>query len=102
MVGPVERVYFVSVNDLRDICHFLYDGTREYTLTCDDEKTVAISYNDGQDDLNSIFFTFPIVANLNFSRGFLLQLFGEQWPFGEAGLMICLHIYPNVLKQTTR
>ncbi len=33
------------------------------------------------------------MANLNLAHGFLLQLFGKQWPFGEYGLMVCLHIY---------
>jgi len=93
MGGPVDRAYLVSVDDLRDICDALNDGKREYELTCGDEKTVAITYNDGPDDLNSICFTFPIVANLNFSHGFLVRLFGKQWPFGEDGLMVCLHIY---------
>jgi hypothetical protein len=44
----------VSVLDLRDICDVLNDGRREYKLTCDDEKTVAISYNDGPDGLSEI------------------------------------------------
>ena len=93
MGGPVERAYRVSVDDLREICSGLTDGKCEYKLTCDDEKSVAIAYNDGPDDLNSVYFTFPIVANLNVSHAFLLQLFGKQWPFGEDGLMVCLHIY---------
>jgi hypothetical protein len=100
MGGVVERAFIVSVDDLRDICDALNDGKHEYKLTCDDEKTVAISYNDGPDDLNSICFIFPIVANLNLSHGFLLQLFGKQWPFGEDGLMVCLHIHTR--KQVRR
>ena len=79
----------MSVDDLRDICDALNDGKREYKLTCDDEKTVAIAYNDRPDDLNSICFTFPIVRNLNWPS----RIFGKQFPFGEDGLMVCLHIY---------
>ncbi len=86
---PVERAYLVSVEDLREICSGLNDGKCEYKLTCDDEKTVAISYNDGPDDPNSICFTFPIVRNLNWPS----RVFGKQFPFGEDGLMVCLHIY---------
>ena len=89
MVGHVERAYLVSVDDLRDICDALNDGKREYKLTCDDEKTVAIFYTDGPDDLNSICFTFPIVGNLNWPS----RVFGRQFPFGEDGLMVCLHVY---------
>ena len=65
MDGPVDRAYLVSVEDLRDICDALNDGKREYRLTCEDEKQVAIFYNDGPDDLNAVCFTFPIVVNLN-------------------------------------
>ena len=43
MGGPVERAYLVSVDDLREICKTLKDGNQEYTVTCDGEKTVAIS-----------------------------------------------------------
>jgi hypothetical protein len=87
MGGTVERGYLVSVDDLRDICVALTDGKREYKLTCDDEKTIAIAYNDGPDDLNSICFTFPIIGNLNWPP----RIFGNQFPFGEDGLMVCLH-----------
>jgi len=83
----------VSVEGLRDICDALSDEKHEYRLTREDEKQVAISYNEGPDDLNSICFTFPIVVNLNVKHAFLLRLFGKQWPFGEGGLMVCLHIY---------
>jgi hypothetical protein len=96
MGGPVDRAYLVSVDDLRDICDALNDGKREYKLTCDDEKTVAIFFNDGPDDLNSLCFTFPIVRNLNWPS----RLFGKQFPFGEDGLMVCLHIYTG--KQVRR
>jgi hypothetical protein len=89
MDGPVERAYLVSVDDLRDICNALHDGKSEYKLTCDDEKTVAISYNEGPDDLNAVCFTFPIIRNLNWPS----RIFGEQFPFGEDGLMVCLHVY---------
>jgi hypothetical protein len=87
--GPVEIAYLCSVDDLRSICASLNDGRHEYKLACDNEKTVAISYNDGQDDLNSVSFSFPIVKNLNLPP----RLFGEQFPFGEDGLMVCLHVY---------
>src|SRR5579864_5257454 len=85
---PVERAYLVSVWDLREICSGLTGGKHEYKLTCDDEKT-AISYNDEPNDLNSICFTFPIVRNLNWPS----RIFGKQFPFGEDGLMVCLHAY---------
>jgi hypothetical protein len=91
--GPVEVAYMVSVDDLRTICDALTKGNREYKLTCADEKTIAITYNEGQDDLNAVCFSFPIVAKLNVSHPFLLNLFGKGWPFGEDGLMVCLHIY---------
>jgi hypothetical protein len=54
----------VSVWDLREICDGLTDGKREFKLTCDDEKKVAIAYNGGLDDLNAACFTFPILVNL--------------------------------------
>lgn len=93
MGGPVEQAYLVSVEGLRDICAALTDENREYKLTCEDEKQVAISYNEGSDDLNAVCFTFPIVVTLNVSHSTLIRLFGEQWPFGEDGLMVCLHVY---------
>jgi len=93
MGGPVDRAYLVSVEGLRDNCSGLTDGKREYKVTCDNEKTAAISYQDGSDDLNAICFTFPIVVNLNIKHASLLRLFGKQWPFGEDGLMVCLHVY---------
>jgi hypothetical protein len=96
MDGPVDRAYLVSVEDLRDICSGLADGRREYRVTCDDEKTVAISYQDEPDGLNALCFTFPIVVNLNVKHASLLRLFGKQWPFGEDGLMVCLHIYTGM------
>jgi hypothetical protein len=71
MDGPVDRAYLVSVEGLRDICDSLNNGNREYKLTCDDEKTVAISYKDGPDDLNALCFTFPIVADLNINHSSL-------------------------------
>jgi hypothetical protein len=89
MGDPVELAYLVSVDDLHDICDALNDGKCEYNLTCDDEKIVALAYNDGPDDLNSICFTFPIVGNLNWPS----RVFGKQFPFGEDGLMVCLHSY---------
>lgn len=93
MAGPVDRAFLVSVADLRDICDALNDKKREYRLTHEDENQVAILHNDGPDDLNAACFTFPIIVNLNVSHAFLLRLFGKQWPFGEDGLMVCLHIY---------
>ena len=63
MDGPVDRAYLVSVEDLRDICDALTDGKLEYRLTRDG-KQVAISYNDGPDDLNAVCFTFPIVVDI--------------------------------------
>ena len=93
MDGSVERAYLVSVEDLRDICDALNNEKREYRLSRENEKKVAIFYNDGRDDLNAVGFTFPIIVNLNVSHAFLLRLFGEQWPFGEDGLLVCLHIY---------
>jgi hypothetical protein len=33
-------------------------------------------------------FTFPIVRNLNWPS----RVFGKQFPLGEDGLMVCLHI----------
>jgi hypothetical protein len=93
MDGPVDRAYLVSVEDLRDICDALNDEKREYRVICDEEKTVAISYKGRPDDLNALCFTFPIVVNLNVKHAALLRLFGKQWPFGEDGLMVCLHVY---------
>ena len=84
MDGPVDRAYLVSVEDLRDICDALTDGKLEYRLTRDG-KQVAISYNDGPDDLNAVCFTFPIVVDI-WTLGILAR--NE-----EAGLMVCLHIY---------
>src|SRR5882672_4126167 len=84
--GLVERAYMVSVEGLREICKTLTDGKIEYKVTCDDEETVAISYQDAPDDLNAISYTFPILRNLNFLP------FGKQLPFGEDGLLVCLHI----------
>jgi hypothetical protein len=92
MGGPVERAYLVSVDDLRGICETLTDGKREYKLVCEDEGQAVIDYNDGPDDLNAISYAFPIVVNLNV-KGRASLLFGKQWPFGEDGLMVCLHIY---------
>lgn len=100
MAGPVDRAYLVSVEDLRDICDALSDGKREYKLTCEGDREVSISYNDPPDDLNALSFTFPIVVNLNVKHASLLRLFGEQWPFGEDGLMVCLHVY--LQKQTRK
>ena len=99
MVCPVEVAYLVSVEDLRDICDALTDGKCEYKVTCDDDTTAAISYNDGPDNLNATSFNFPIVASLN-AKGRASLLFGKQWPFGEDGLIVCLHIYTG--KQTKR
>src|ERR1700680_2836061 len=87
--GLVERAYIVSVEGLRAICKTLTHGNREYNVTCDDEETVAISYQDAPDDLNAISYTFPILRNLNL----LSSVFGKQLPFGEDGLIVCLHIY---------
>jgi len=98
MDGPVERAYLVSVNDLRGICDALTNVKREYRLSCEGEQEVAIFYNDGPDDLNAVGFAFPIIVNLNVNHASLLRLFGEQWPFGEDGLMVCLHVYTG--KQT--
>jgi len=75
--GPVERAYLVNVNDLCDICDAHNDGQREYKLTCNHEKTVAFSYNDGPDDLNSVIFTFSIAGNLNWPP----RVFGKQFLF---------------------
>jgi hypothetical protein len=100
MDGHVDRAYLVSVEGLRDICSGLTDGKREYKVTCDEGKTVAISYKDGPDDLNALCFIFPIVVNLNVNRASLLRLFGKQWPFGEDGLMVGLHVY--LQKQTRK
>jgi hypothetical protein len=58
------------------------DGKCEYKLTCDDEKSVGIAYNDGPDDPNSVYFTFPIVGNLNWPS----RNFGRQFPFGKTDL----------------
>jgi hypothetical protein len=85
--GLVERAYIVSVEGLREICKTLTDGNREYNVTCHDEETVAISCQDAPNDLNAISYTFPILRNLNFLP------FGKQSPFGEDGLLVCLHIY---------
>jgi len=84
MDGPVDRAYLVSVEDLRDICDALTDGKLEYRLTRDG-KQVAISYNDGPDDLNAVCFTFPIVVDI-WTLGILARN-------AEAGFMVCLHIY---------
>lgn len=89
--GLVERAYIVSVEGLRDICKILTDGKREYKVTCDDEKTVTIYHNDGPDDLNAIAFAFPISRNLNWPS----QVFGKQFPLGEDGFIVCLHIYTS-------
>jgi len=83
----------VSVEGLRDICDALNDERREYRVTCESEQEVFIHYNDGPDDLNAVCFTFPVIVNLNVKHASLLRLFGKQWPFGEDGLMVCLHIY---------
>jgi hypothetical protein len=87
--GLVERAYIVSVEGLREICKTLTDGKLEYTVTCHDEETVAISYQDAPDDLNAISYTFPIFRNLNW----LASVVGKQFPFGDDGLLVCLHIY---------
>lgn len=92
MDGPVERAYLVSVDDLRGICKTLTNGKLEYKLACEDEGQVIIVYNDGPDDVNAISYTFPIVVSLNV-EGRASLLLGEQWPFGEDGLMVCLHVY---------
>lgn len=92
LAGPVEVAYLVSVDDLRRICKALTDGTREYKLASEDKEHVVIDYNDGPDDLNAISYTFPIVVSLNI-EGKASLLFGERWPFGEGGLMVCLHVY---------
>jgi hypothetical protein len=55
--GLVERAYIVSVEGLREICKTLTDGNREYNVTCDDEETVANSYQDAPDNLNAISYT---------------------------------------------
>ncbi|HLZ51312.1 MAG TPA: hypothetical protein VKP61_11190 [Candidatus Acidoferrum sp.] len=99
MDGPVERAYLVSVDGLRGICETLTDGKREYKLVCEDEGQVTIDYNDGPDALNAISYAFPIVASLNI-KGRASRLFGGQWPFGEDGLMVCLHVY--LQKQTRK
>ncbi len=100
MDGPVDRAFLVSVEGLRDICDALNDEARVYRVTCDDEKTVAISYKDGPDDLTALCFIFPIVVNFNVRHAALLRLFGKQWPFGDDGLMVCLHVY--LQKQTRK
>jgi hypothetical protein len=53
MDGPVDRAFLVSVADLRDICDALNDEKREYRLTREEEKNVAILFNDGSDDLSA-------------------------------------------------
>ena len=58
-------------------------------MTCDDEKTVAISYQDAPDDLNTISYSFSIFRNLNWPP----SVVGKQFPFREDGLLVCLHIY---------
>lgn len=93
MDGPVDRAFLVSVEDLRDICDDLNDEKREYRLAYDAEKRVTLFYNDGPDNLNALCFTFPIVADLNINHASLVGLLGKQWPFGEDGLMVCLHVY---------
>jgi hypothetical protein len=50
MDGHIDRAFLVSVEDLRDICDALNDEKREYRLTCDDEKTIAIFYKVGPDE----------------------------------------------------
>ena len=84
VAGPVDRAYLVSVEGLRDICDALNDGKREYRLTCDDERTAAISYNDGPDDLNAVCFTFPIIVDI-WTLGILARN-------AEAGLMVKLQV----------
>ena len=98
MSGTVDRAYLVSVEGLRDICDALNDEERAYRVTCIDEKTVGIFYHDGPDNLNALCFAFPVVVNLNVKHAALLRLFGKQWPLGEDGLMVCLHVYTG--KQT--
>jgi hypothetical protein len=54
----------VSVAGLRDICDALTDGEHQYKLIREDEKKVALYYNDGPDDLNAVCFTFPIIVDI--------------------------------------
>ena len=93
MDGPVDRAYLVSVEDLRDICEALTDGKREYRLTREDEKQVAISYNDGPDDLNAVCFTFPIIVAS--ATASLLRLLGKQRPARTDSWSACMSIGKN-------
>ena len=89
MGGAVDRAYFVSVDDLRDICDALNDEKREYKLTYDvEKKTVAICYNDGPDDLNAVCFTFPIIRKLCLSQFLPVRL-------DEGALIVCLPFYTH-------
>jgi hypothetical protein len=85
MGGPVDRAYLVSVEDLREICSGLTNKKREYRLTCEGERKVAIFFNEGPDDLNAVGFTFPIIVDI-WTLGILA---GNE----EAGFMVCLHVY---------
>ena len=71
------------------------DGEREYKVTCDDDWIVTVSCNDGPDDLNAISFAFPLPSSLNCPA----RVFGRRFPFGEDGVMTCLHVY--IHKQKT-
>ena len=86
MDGSVDRAFLVSVADLRNICHALTDEKREFRLAREDEKQVAVHYNDGPDDLNALCYTFPIVANLCLPKFLAPRV-------DEAALMVCLHVY---------
>lgn len=86
MGGPIEQAYLVSVEALEEICKNLSHGEVKYSIiTACDPKEVVFSYTDSPDDLDSIYYSFPIVADI--------------WPLGirarneAAGLMACLHVY---------
>src|ERR1700678_3365 len=93
--GVVEVAYFVRLEGLYEICRRLTNERREYKVDSCDGRAVVIGFNEGPDDLNCLRFSFPVVRNLNVKR--MIPCLGERWPFGDGGLIVCLHVYTGTL-----
>jgi hypothetical protein len=83
----IDQAYLISVTDLRNVCKELTHGKFHYEVTSSSDEHVSVTYYEGEDDLNTSIFTFPIVADLRFP---LVRI--EDY---EDDLLACLHVYTH-------
>jgi hypothetical protein len=97
MIGvEIDQAYLIPISDLREICAELTQENYSYVVESDD-KHVTIFFNDnGDDDLNSLAFAFPVVADLTAA----FRLLGADPARLDEGYLVCLHVYTH--KQTRR